>query len=123
MKKIDLANIKKLRFLSIVFLREKETIGLMFRCYRFSSAIKINRNWQMTLKSKKICIIDSIALLATLYQVKNFKLCDKHTRMLVKKVGLMIKNISAKILGSRLEKIWKNQELVKLEKLVSEKDD
>lgn len=123
MKKIDLANIKKLRFLSIVFLREKETIGLMFRCCRFSSAIKINRNWQMTVKSKKICIIDSIALLATLYQVKNFKLCDKHTRMLVKKVGLIIKNISAKILGSRLEKIWKNQELVKLEKLVSEKDD
>lgn len=43
--------------------------------------------------------------------------------VLAKKVELMTRNISAKILRSRLEQIWKNRELAKLEKLVSEKKD
>ena len=43
--------------------------------------------------------------------------------MLVKKVGLVTRNISVEILGLQLEKILKNWELAKLEKLMSEKKD
>lgn len=94
----------------------------MFRCCGYSLAIKINNDWQIAVTSKKICVINRIALLAALYWVENFKSCDKHICILAKKVGLMTKNISTEILESWLEEIWKNQELAILEKLVSEKE-
>lgn len=43
--------------------------------------------------------------------------------MLIKKVNLVIKNVFTEIFGSQLEKIWKNQKLAKLEKLMSKKKD
>lgn len=67
--------------------------------------------------------MNDIALLVALYCIENFKPCDKHMYVLEKKVSLVTKNISTEILGSRLKKIWKNRELTKLEKLVSEKED
>lgn len=77
----------------------------------------------MVITSKKICTMDSIVLLATLYWVKNFKPCNKHMYVLAKKVSLVTRNISVKILELQLEKIWKNRELAKLEKLVSKIED
>lgn len=96
---------------------------MMFRCWKCSPAIKINSDWQMAITSKKICVINGIASLAALYWVENFMLCNKHMRMLAKKVDLVTRNISAKILRSRLEEIWKSRELPNLEKLVSKKED
>lgn len=43
--------------------------------------------------------------------------------MLVKKVGLMTRNLSVEILRSWPKEIWKNRDLAKLEKLVSKKED
>lgn len=67
--------------------------------------------------------MDGIALLTALYQIKNFKPCNKHIRVLAKKIGLLTKNISTEILWSRLKEIQKNWELAELEKLVSKKGD
>lgn len=67
--------------------------------------------------------MDGIVLMADLYYVENFKFYNKHMRMLAKKVGQITRNISTKILVSQLEEIQKNQELVKLEKLVSKNED
>lgn len=52
----------------------------------------------MTVILKKICVIDGIVLLAVLYWVENFKPYNKYMRVLAKKIGLVTRNISAKIL-------------------------
>lgn len=65
--------------------------------------------------------MDNIVLLTTLYLVKNLKFCNKHICILIKKIGLVIRNISAKIFRLQLEKIWEKQELAKLEKLLKKK--
>lgn len=67
--------------------------------------------------------MEDIVLLATLYQVKNFKPCNNYICILAKNVDIMIRNISNEILKSWLEEIWKNQKLVKLEKLVRKEKD
>lgn len=77
----------------------------------------------MAVTLKENYVIDDITSLSNQYWVENFKPCNKHICVLAKKIGLVIRNISAEIFGSRLEEIWKNRELVKLEKLVSEKED
>ena len=66
-EKLDLASMKKLRFLLMACLREEETIWLMFEYFRCSPTIKINNDWQMAITSKKIYVMDDIVLLATLY--------------------------------------------------------
>lgn len=76
----------------------------------------------MAVTLKKIYIIDVIALLMTLYLIENFKFYHKHMPMLAKQIGLVTRNVSAKIFELRLEKIWKNRELAKLKKLVNKKE-
>lgn len=99
--------------------REEETIRLMFGTCACTPAIKLNSDWQMAVISRKVCVMDGIASLAALYWVDIFKPCDKHIRVLAKKVGLVIKNVPVEILWSRLEDIWRNRELARLEQLVS----
>lgn len=95
---------------------------MVFGCCGCSPAIKINSDWHIAVTLKKICIIENIVSWTTLYLVKNFKPYDKHIRILAKKIGLVTRNISAKIFRLQLEEIWKNRELAKLEKLMSKKE-
>lgn len=72
----------------------------MVGIYTYTLTIKPNNDWQMAVILRKVCIIDQIAFLMTLYKVDNFKSYDKHIYVLAKKLGLVTKNIPVEILWS-----------------------
>lgn len=53
----------------MVAIRQAETVALMFSCYVYTSIVKLNIEWQMTLISTKIILdmIDEIISLMALY--------------------------------------------------------
>lgn len=117
---VDETNRKKLRYQPMATTREEETVRLMFSCCGCTPEIKLNNEWQMSIMSKNVCVVDGIASLGALHWVENFKPCDKHFRLLAKKVGIVTKNVPVVTLASRLDEVWKNRKLIKLGQLVHE---
>ena len=73
--------------------REAETVRLMFSCCVCTPEVKLNTDWQMGISSTTVCVVDGIASIAALHWVDNFRLCEKHLRLLAKMVGLVTKNV------------------------------
>ena len=92
----------------------------MFSYCPYTPEVKLNTDWQMGISSKFVCVVDGIASIAALHWVNNFRPCEKHMRLLAKRVGLPIRNVSLGELEVRLEEIWRNRELSKLEILLEE---
>ena len=65
-------------------------------------------------------MVDRIASIAALHWVDNFRPCEKHMRLLVKRVKLLTRIVSLGELEVRLVEIWRNRELSKLGILLEE---
>ena len=74
----------------------------------------------MGISSKSVCVVDKIASIAALHWVNNFRPCEKHMRLLAKRVGLLIRNVSLGELKVRLAKILRNRKSSKLGILLKE---
>lgn len=85
--------------------RKEETVRLMFSRCACTPEFKFNTDWQMGISSKTVCVIDGIASIAALHWVDNFRPCEKHLRLLAKRVGLVTKNVFLGDLESRLGEI------------------
>ena len=59
-------------------------------------------------------MVDGIASIVALHWVDNFRPYEKYIRLLAKRVGLLIRNVSLGELEVRLAEIWRNWELSKL---------
>lgn len=62
----------------------EEIVYPIFSYYACIPKVKLNTNWQISILSKIVCIVEMITSITVLYWVENF---------LAKKVGLVTKNI------------------------------
>ena len=92
----------------------------MFSCCPCTLEVKLNTDWQMGILSKSVCMVDEIASIAALHWVDKFRPCEKHMRLLAKRVGLLTRKVSLGELEIRLAEIWRNWELSKLGILLKE---
>lgn len=118
-KKVDKTNRKKPRFQIIAATNDEKTVWLMFSCCAFISKVKLNKDWQIEIISKSICVVNRIACIATLYWIDNFRLYKKYLCLPAKKVGFFTENIFLRELELRLEEIWTNRDLSKLGQLLT----
>lgn len=98
--------------------REEKIVQLIFSCCGCTPKIKLNNEWQMFIIFKKVFVVDGIISLTILYWVENFKLYNKYFRLFAKKVNIVTKTVSIIIFVLWLDEVWKNQELIKLGKLI-----
>lgn len=85
--------------------KEEKTVYFMFSYYTCIPKVKLNTDWQISILSKTVSIIDKIASILVLHWVKNFWLCKKYLRLLAKKVNLITKNIFLGDLEIRLGEV------------------
>ncbi len=105
--------------------RTGEEVDLSFAGYQCPPAVKANRLWQQELLDRKlVCIVEAIPLaMAIFWDLGNFVLCARHTLNLAKKLGLKTKNLKTVIVKERIEQIWANRTLARLDELFANNPD
>lgn len=98
--------------------KKEKTIYLMFSQYGYILKVKLNNKWQMSIILEYLCVVNEIALLTALYQVKNFKSCNKYFHFFTKKKSIVTKNILVITFALQLDEVLKNWKLIKLIQLV-----
>ncbi len=73
------------------------------------------------LKKVNIDFTDGIALLATLYQIANFKLCNKHQFFLARHLGFITNWVSKENVASQMDVIWQYCNLLNFKLLICNK--
>lgn len=92
-----------------------EEVNLNFATCQCVAAIKANREWQQELwNNKLVCMVEAILLVAAIFWDPNFILCLRHTLNLVKKLGLKTRKLKTKVIKERVEQIWANKIIERL---------